>query len=305
MEETISKALILVSFILGGYVLKQAGIFSRQSFETISSIVFRITLPAAIIVNLNGVHFELNYLWISIVAILFNFLYIGMGYVLGRDREEKSFLMLNLNGFNIGNFALPFVSYFFDKAAVLIVCLFDAGNSIMCMGMGYGIAAYVRGHNDGENIFKMLGKILLTSAPVLAYASMILLAIAGLQLPDLVIQWVKIPASANTFLSMLMIGVALGVSLKPEFIQLVTKNLVGRLAGSLVMAGIAYMLPYSLDIRKVIIILSFAPIAGMACYFTAKMKANIQVAACISSLSILISIIIMSALIIVLSHVTF
>lgn len=305
MEETISKALILVSFILGGYVLKQAGIFSRQSFETISSIVFRITLPAAIIVNLNGVHFELNYLWISIVAILFNFLYIGMGYVLGRDREEKSFLMLNLNGFNIGNFALPFVSYFFDKAAVLIVCLFDAGNSIMCMGMGYGIAAYVRGHNDGENIFKMLGKILLTSAPVLAYASMILLAIAGLQLPDLVIQWAKIPASANTFLSMLMIGVALGVSLKPEFIQLVTKNLVGRLAGSLVMAGIAYMLPYSLDIRKVIIILSFAPIAGMACYFTAKMKANIQVAACISSLSILISIIIMSALIIVLSHVTF
>lgn len=305
MEETISKALILVSFILGGYVLKQAGIFSRQSFETISSIVFRITLPAAIIVNLNGVHFELNYLWISIVAILFNFLYIGMGYVLGRDREEKSFLMLNLNGFNIGNFALPFVSYFFDKAAVLIVCLFDAGNSIMCMGMGYGLAAYVRGHNDGENVFKMLGKILLTSAPVLAYASMILLAIAGLQLPDLVIQWAKIPASANTFLSMLMIGVALGVSLKPEFIQLVTKNLVGRLAGSLVMAGIAYMLPYSLDIRKVIIILSFAPIAGMACYFTAKMKANIQVAACISSLSILISIVIMSALIIVLSHVTF
>ena len=305
MEETISKALILVSFILGGYVLKQAGIFSRQSFETISSIVFRITLPAAIIVNLNGVHFELNYLWISIVAILFNFLYIGMGYVLGRDREEKSFLMLNLNGFNIGNFALPFVSYFFDKAAVLIVCLFDAGNSIMCMGMGYGLAAYVRGHNDGENVFKMLGKILLTSAPVLAYAGMILLAIAGLQLPDLVIQWAKIPASANTFLSMLMIGVALGISLKPEFIQLVTKNLVGRLAGSLVMAGIAYMLPYSLDIRKVIIILSFAPIAGMACYFTAKMKANIQVAACISSLSILISIIIMSALIIVLSHVTF
>lgn len=305
MEETISKALILVSFILGGYVLKQAGIFSRQSFETISSIVFRITLPAAIIVNLNGVHFELNYLWISIVAILFNFLYIGMGYVLGRDREEKSFLMLNLNGFNIGNFALPFVSYFFDKAAVLIVCLFDAGNSIMCMGMGYGLAAYVRGHNDGENVFKMLGKILLTSAPVLAYASMILLAIAGLQLPDLVIQWAKIPASANTFLSMLMIGVALGVSLKPEFIQLVTKNLVGRLAGSLVMAGIAYMLPYSLDIRKVIIILSFAPIAGMACYFTAKMKANIQVAACISSLSILISIVIMSGLIIVLSHVTF
>lgn len=304
MEETISKAIILVSFIFGGYLMKQAGIFTRQSFDTISNIVFRVTLPAAIIVNLNGVHFELNYLFISVLAIVFNFIFIGMGYVIGKDREEKSFLMLNLNGFNIGNFALPFVSYFFDKAAVLIVCLFDAGNSLMCMGTGYGLAAYVGGRSGDENIFKMLAKILLTSAPVLSYVFMIVLAILGWQLPDTLIQWAKIPASANTFLSMLMIGVALGISLKPEFVHLVVKNISSRLIGSAVMAALAlWLLPYDMNIKKVIVVLAFSPIAGMACYFTAKMKSNIQVAACISSLSILISIIVMSTLIIVLSHV--
>lgn len=37
---------------------------------------------------------------------------------------------------------------------------------------------------------------------------MITLSLAGFSLPQVVIDWAKIPASANTFLSMLMIGVA-------------------------------------------------------------------------------------------------
>ena len=304
MEETIIKAVILVSFIFGGYMMKQLNLFSPQAFDTISSIVFRITLPAAIIVNLNGVHFETNYLFISILAIVFNFVFIGLGYVMGKDRIEKSFYMLNLNGFNIGNFALPFVSYFFDSAAVLVVCLFDAGNSIMCLGIAYGLAAFVRGGNrQGENPMVMLAKTVLTSVPVLSYLLMIILAVAGLKLPQVFVEWAKIPAAGNTFLSMLMIGVALGVSLKSEFIHLITRNITVRFVGSVLMAlAVFFLSPYDMSITKVIVILIFSPIASMACYFTAKLKGNIQVAACISSLYILISIIVMSTLIVVLSH---
>jgi len=112
MIETIAKAGTLVSFIACGYILKQLGLFSRESFNTISTIVFDITLPAAIIIHLNGVHFEGRLLYISVLAIVCNLIFIGLGYILGRDKIEKSFYMLNLNGFNIGNFALPFVSYF-------------------------------------------------------------------------------------------------------------------------------------------------------------------------------------------------
>ena len=55
-----------------------------------------------------------------------------------------------------------------------------------------------------------------------------------------------------------------------------------------------------MDVKRVLIILTFAPIAGMACYYTAKLKGRIEVAACISSLYILISIVVMSTLIIIL-----
>lgn len=306
MEETIMKALILVSFIFGGYMMKRTGAFSPRSFDTISSIVFRLTLPAAIMVNLNGVHFEINYLLISVLAILFNFIFIGMGYGLGRNKKEKSFYMLNLNGFNIGNFALPFVSYFFDSAAVLIVCIFDAGNSIMCLGIAYGLAALVQGERrDGENIGVMLIKTLVTSLPVLSYVLMILLAVAGWRLPDGFIEWAKIPASSNTFLSMLMIGVALGVSLKEEFVRLITRNVLVRLAGAAGMAlCVWFLVPYPMEIKRVLVILLFSPIASMACYFTARLKGNIQVAACISSLYILVSVVVMSGLIIALSHIS-
>lgn len=306
MEETIVKALILVSFVFGGYMMKQLGAFSPRSFDTISSIVFRLTLPAAIMVNLNGVHFEVNYLFISVLAILFNFIFIGMGYLLGRDKREKSFYMLNLNGFNIGNFALPFVSYFFDSAAVLVVCIFDAGNSIMCLGIAYALASLVQGERqDGKHICMMLFKTLLTSLPVLSYLLMILLAVAGWKLPDGFIEWAKIPAASNTFLSMLMIGVAVGISLKEEFIRLITRNIIVRLLGSAgIAAGVYFLVPYPMEIKRVIIILLFSPIASMACYFTARLKGNIRVSACISSLYILISVVVMSGLIIILSRVS-
>ena len=182
MEITIIKAAILVSFILCGYILKQLRLFGRSTFQTISTIVFNITLPAVIIANLNGIHFEVRYLFISLLAIVFNLLMVGLGYGVGRTKDEKAFYMLNLNGYNIGNFALPFVSYFFDSAAVLIVCLFDAGNSLMCLGGGYGLAA-TSAVKRGITSFIFWLRRFFHSLPVLSYMLMIILALGGLALP--------------------------------------------------------------------------------------------------------------------------
>lgn len=299
--ETILKAIILVSFIFCGYTLKRLGLFGRTAFATISTIVFNITLPAAIITHLNGIHFETRYLFISLLAIAFNVILVGVGYMAGKTKEEKVFYMLNMAGFNIGNFALPFVSYFFDSAAVLIVCIFDAGNSLMCLGGAYGMASMVHGQR-GENIGKLLCKAILSSVPVLSYLVMIALSIASIQLPTLVIDWMKIPASANTLLSMMMIGVALGLSLKKQYLHLIYTDIGLRVGVSIALiAGTYFLLDYSMEIKRVIMILTFSPIAGMACFYTAKLKGKIDVAACINSCYILISVIIMSTMIVLLS----
>lgn len=302
MIETITKAAILISFIFCGYILKQIGLFGRDAFATISAIVFNITLPAAIIVNLNGIQFASNYLLISVLAIVFNLILVGVGYLAGRTKEEKVFYMLNLNGYNIGNFALPFVSYFFDSAAVLVVCIFDAGNSLMCLGGAYGIASCVQGQK-GENMGKLLGKTIFSSVPVLTYLCMLTLSFASVQLPTPVMDWLKIPASANTFLSMLMIGVALGLSLKKKYLHMIYTDIGLRLGVSVIfVVGIYLFLDYSMAIKKVLMILSFAPIAGMACYYTAKLKGKIEVAACVNSFYMLASVVVMSVMIIISSQ---
>ncbi len=201
MEETIIKAAILVSFIFCGYTLKQLRLFGRSTFNTISTIVFNITLPSVILVNL-------------------------------------------------------------------------------------------------------LAKTIFSSIPVLSYIIMITLSLAGFSLPQVVIDWAKIPASANTFLSMLMIGVALGLSLKKEYLHLIYTDVGLRLLTSVVIAAFVYFaLDYPMAIKKVIMVLVFAPVAGMACYYTAKMKLKIEVAACISSFYILLSIVVMSAMIIALQSI--
>ena len=303
MEETIIKAAILVSFIFCGYLLKQLRLFGRSTFNTISTIVFNITLPSVIIVNLNGIHFETRYLLISLLAIVFNLIMVGAGWAAGKTKDEKAFYMLNMNGYNIGNFALPFVSYFFDSAAVLIVCIFDAGNSLMCLGGAYGLARCVRGEK-GESIVTILAKAIFSSLPVLSYITMIILSLTGFELPSVLIDWAKVPASANTFLSMLMIGVALGLSLKKEYLKLIYTDVGLRLLMSVVFMAFVYaVLDYPMAIKKVLMVLVFAPVAGMACYYTAKMKLKIEVAACISSFYILLSIVVMSSLIIVLQSV--
>lgn len=301
MNDTIVKALILISFIASGYILKRIGIFNRQSFNTISSLVMTLTLPCVIITKLNGVHFELNMFVITFIGILFNLIFIAIGYFVGKTKQEKSFYMLNLSGYNIGNFALPFVSYFFDSTAVLIVCLFDAGNTLMCLGGTYGLASCVD-RRSNENALVLLIKKVCSSIPVLTYFLVIFMLLASLEFPNVIIDWASIAASSNTFLCMLMVGIALEVVLKKEFIVLIAKHIIIRFLMSAVIATLLfYFSPFAEAVTKTLIILTFAPIAGMACLFTAKMNGNLEASACINSLYIFISIIMMSLLIIILN----
>ena len=301
MLDTLIKALMLIAFISLGYFLKRLGVFDRSSFNTISAIVMTITLPCVIIVKLNGVHFETSLFIITFIAILLNLLFIAIGYFIGKSKKEKSFSMLNLSGYNIGNFALPFVSYFFDSTAVLIVCLFDAGNSLMCLGATYGLACCVDKQKD-ENILLLLAKKIFSSIPILTYVVVVIMLLTSIQFPAVLIEWASIASSANTFLCMLMVGIALELVLKKDFIILIVKHIAIRFIVSALLAmSFYFFLPFEAVITKTLIILTFAPIAGMACFFTAKMNGNLEASACINSLYIFISIIMMSALIILLN----
>ena len=66
-------------------------------------------------------------------------LYIAVAFFMsiGKDREERAFNILNLPGYNIGNFTMPFAQSFLGPVGVVATSLFDTGNAFICLGGAY------------------------------------------------------------------------------------------------------------------------------------------------------------------------
>ena len=80
----LSRALCFVAIIAVGFLLRRAGFFKREDFTLLSRIVINITLPAAIINNLNGRELEPSLLILVLVGFLYGVVLMIVGYMLNR-----------------------------------------------------------------------------------------------------------------------------------------------------------------------------------------------------------------------------
>ena len=120
MEEVLTRAGCFVAIIILGFVLRRIGFFKEGAFHTLSQIVIKITLPAAIVKSFSGTTFDSSML--ALIGLGFGG---GVVYVLAallanlkKSKEQRAFDVLNLPGFNIGVFAMPFISGFLGSSAV-------------------------------------------------------------------------------------------------------------------------------------------------------------------------------------------
>ena len=124
------KAAGLALIILAGYTLKRLGIFRTEDAKVISRVVINLTLPAAFITGFRDFKFETEYLIVIIIALICNFLLLGIGFLLtkGKDIPTRALYAMNLSSYNIGTFVLPFAQSFLPARAIVGVSMFDAGN---------------------------------------------------------------------------------------------------------------------------------------------------------------------------------
>lgn len=137
MTAVLTKAFAFVAIIAMGYILKRVGFFHAKDFYLISNIVIKITLPAAIVSNFSKITMDYSLLAMCVIGLLCNFVTIAVGYGINirKPKETRAFAMLNMSGYNIGNFTMPFVQNFLSPVGFAATSLFDAGNSIMCTGI--------------------------------------------------------------------------------------------------------------------------------------------------------------------------
>jgi len=209
-----------------------------------------------------------------------------------------AFEMLNLPGYNIGTFALPFTQSFLGPVGVLTTSLFDVGNSFVCLGGSFGVCRAVK--EGGRVDVKRMLKAPLTSIPFLTHVVMVFLNLNSLTPPKAIVSFAEILGNANAFLAMLMIGVGFKLSGDRSKLGAMVRILSVRFGIAAILAACYYfLLPFDLEVRQTLVILAFSPIGSAIPVFTAELKEDVGLSSAINSVAIVISIVIIVTLLMV------
>lgn len=293
MQGILVRACCFIAIIILGYILRRVGVFKEDDFKVLSKIVLKITLPAAIITNFAGKSIDFSMLFIVLVGFCSGLLYMILGYLINKrkGREQQAFGLLNLSGYNIGNFTTPFVQSFLGPIGVITTSVYDVGNAFVCLGGAYSVASSVKG-NGGFSVKKIL-KTLVKSVAFDCYLIMIVISLAKISVPSAIVSLAELVGNANAFLAMLMLGVGFKLSGDIKQARTIAKYLAIRYSIAVLLAmGCFYLLPFSLEVRQTLVILSFSPIAAAVPAFTGELEGDVGLSSAINSISIVCSIVI-------------
>ncbi len=292
----LARAASFVFIIITGYVLKKKRFFQPDDFYLLSKIVLKVTLPCAIISNFSGISLETSLLFVCVLGIGGNALMSLIGYLiyLRGTREDRGFAVINLSGYNIGNLTLPFVQSFLGPVGFATASLFDAGNTVMCTGVTYTMASAAAGKKEGTSVKGVL-KSLFSSLPFDAYLIMTLLTLCQISLPEVILFYTRTVGNANAFLALFMLGIGFELHVEREKLAKLGKILAVRYGAGILLAVMAYeFLPFSLEVRQAMALVSLGPISAVAPAFTGKLKGDVEMSSAINSLSIIISIVLLT-----------
>ena len=297
MAEILIRAGCFIAIIALGYILRRVGVFKEDDFKVLSKVIIKISLPAVIIMNFAGSEITLSMIPLMFLGLGCGVVYMGIAVLksLRKSKEQAAFEVMNLSSYNIGNFTLPFVQSFLGPTAVVATSLFDAGNSMVCLGGSFGVASAIK---DGSGFsVKRIGAALVRSVPFMCYIIMLILNVLHINLPTPVLSLAKIIGGSNAFIAMLMIGIGFKLEGDRSQIGYIVKLLLIRFSVAVVIALVFYyVLPFSLEIRQTLVILVFSPVASAIPAFTGNLKGDVGLASAVNSVSILCSIVIITTL---------
>ena len=300
MLDIVMRAASFIAVIALGYLLKRIGMFKQEDFTVLSKVAVRITLPCAIIISFSGKTIDPEMFALPLIALACGSFYVAAGYLSHRDmpREQRAFAMLNMSGYNIGSFTIPFAQSFLGPMAVVAISIFDIGNAFVCLGGSYSLACMVK---DGSRFsLKRVVRALLRSAPFVVYIMMMTLSLLHWVLPSFVLSVAEIGSNANAFAAMLMIGVGFKLQAKREQIMSLARMLAIRYGAAIVFALIFYfVLPFALEIRQTLVILAFAPIGASVPGFTGEMGGDVGLSSAFNSICMVISIVVIVSLLLI------
>lgn len=141
------KAIGFLLLILLGLLL-QKKIASDQNLKGIKVLILSVALPATIFVALLKIELELGLILLPILALLFNFILLGLSYFLlgsfgvkKNSAEHRTLLML-LPSLAPGLSCFPFIIEFLGDGELAMAAVADVGNKVFVLILLYMLAMH-------------------------------------------------------------------------------------------------------------------------------------------------------------------
>ncbi|MDY2777264.1 MAG: AEC family transporter [Collinsella sp.] len=287
-----------IAIIVVGIIAGRSGKLGKKTGESISKIVFNITLPAAIIHAFGAADFApwmLALVPLGITCALGPYL-LTFAATKNLNHNDRVLYLLNSSGFNIGSFGLPFVQAFFPASTVVAACMFDAGNAFMMTGGTFALTRVLAGGETIEHPLRDVVKRLISSIPFDSYLILVSLALIGVRVPEPIVMFTEPMAQANGFLSMFMLGLMVCFSVNGEKLHKLLNLISIRVFFSTLMSASVFLLPFPLDVRLIIIILLWAPMGSMGPVFTLWAGGDHGLAGLANTVSIFLSLLAMTCI---------
>ena len=292
MSNVLSQTIVYVVLLFAGYGFKKAGIFKVEDTDFLKKVILYLTMPAMAVNGLKDLELQPSFLWCFLVGFGTStiLMLVGMAATRKKSPEEKVMYLFNLNTYNIGNFAIPFLTGLLSTDGFAALCLFDIGVAIYLYGIDYSLAEAVKGGKSRFSL-KFLLKKIFTSPITDMYLLMILLAALHLRLPEPVLKLASVMGNANAFLAMLSIGILFELNLDKKNLWDMVKFFALRYVTIvIIMIAVILFIPFSPDIRQAICVLLMAPVASIAPLLTQNAGGDGAKAAQVNSVSILLGI---------------
>lgn len=258
-----------VALIFLGLILRLTGAVPKEAIRPLTMLLLYVTLPAVILRALVGTEFRPEYVGI---------------------------FLLGLGGYNIGIFAMPFTSGFLPPEGFLALCLFDAGNSVMCTGGTYALVCREKS-GEWKTELKNMALRFFSSGPICAYILALLLNLGDVTFARPVSHFLDIIANANAFLGMTLVGLSIDLRIDVEKLKRGLAMVFWRyVVNALLAVGVVLAAPWPDVIVKAVVLVLMAPLPAMGLIFTIKAKLDWSLSANLNTVSIFISVAIMTAL---------
>lgn len=286
----------IIAIIALGYLLKRLKVIEEKEGQVIAKIIFRITLPALVIVTFNSVKIEPTLMILPVIVLLYGLLLPPLGLLVfkNEERELKGSFMMMASGLNVGLFAFPLVFAIWGMNGLTYFSMFDVGTSLMVFGIAFILGSYFSKEGLSLNPIEIL-KRLGTSIPLMTYIIASTLNFINLQLPTMVIDVASTISAANVPLSLLLLGIYLNFKIEKQFLKPLIKFLSFKYGtGLLVGLSLFYLLPYDDMFRYTLLIGFLLPVATSSLAFAVEFKYSTEATRLIATtanITIIISIV--------------